>query len=374
MSTTPLDAWAVTAPGVESLTARELAALGIVPGAAEPGGVQFRADLGGVMRANLHLRTAVRVVVRVAAFRASAFYELERKARRVPWEGFVPPGAALRFRVTSRKSRLYHEDGIAERLAEAAGGGTAGSGLVQEFVVRIFRDVVTISADSSGALLHQRGYRLATAKAPLRETLAAAMLLGAGWDGTAPLIDPMCGSGTIPIEAALLARRIPPGRRRHFAFEHWPSFDPALWGGMLADADALALPRSPVAIAGSDRDAGAIEAAAANADRAGVTEDVVFRRVALSAIELPPGPGWIITNPPYGHRVGEAVPLRDLFARFGQVLRNRCPGWRAAILSANRMLEGQTGLPWEEVFRTTNGGIRVRLVVTPGIPAEPARL
>jgi putative N6-adenine-specific DNA methylase len=143
---------------------------------------------------------------------------------------------------------------------------------------------------------------------------------------------------------------------------------------MLADADTLALPRSPVAIAGSDRDAGAIEAAAANADRAGVTEDVVFRRVALSAIELPPGPGWIITNPPYGHRVGEAVPLRDLFARFGQVLRTRCPGWRAAILSANRMLEGQTGLPWEEVFRTTNGGIRVRLVVTPGIPAEPARL
>jgi putative N6-adenine-specific DNA methylase len=374
MSTTPLDVWAVTAPGVESLTARELAALGIVPGEAEPGGVQFRTDLGGVMRANLHLRTAVRVVVRVASFRASAFYELERKARRVPWEGFVPPGAALRFRVTSRKSRLYHEDGIAERLAEAAGGGTVGSDLVQEFVVRIFRDVVTISADSSGALLHQRGYRLATAKAPLRETLAAAMLLGAGWDGTAPLIDPMCGSGTIPIEAALLARRIPPGRRRQFAFEHWPSFDPALWAGMLSDADALMLPRSPVAIAGSDRDVGAIEAAAANAGRAGVIEDVVFRRVAVSAIEPPPGPGWIITNPPYGHRVGEAVSLRDLFARFGQVLRTRCPGWRAAILSANRMLEGQTGLPWEEVFRTTNGGIRVRLVVTPGIPAEPARL
>lgn len=370
MPATMLDAWVVAAPGLEPLTARELTTLGIEPGETEPGGVRFRADLAGVMRANLHLRTAGRVVVRVASFRASAFYELERKARRVPWKDFLPPGAALRFRVTSRKSRLYHEDGIAERLVEAAGGGGADADLVQEFVVRVFRDEVTISADASGALLHQRGYRLATAKAPLRETLAASMLLGAGWDGTMPLVDPMCGSGTIPIEAALLARRIAPGRHRRFAFENWPAFDRGAWEALLAEADEQTLPHAPVAIEGSDRDAGAIEAATANAERAGVSADIGFRRVALSALEPPPGPGWIITNPPYGHRVGEAKPLRDLFARFGQVVRRRCPGWRAAMLSANRMLEGQTGLPWEEVFQTTNGGIRVRLVVTPGIPAE----
>ncbi|MBS1241227.1 MAG: methylase, partial [Gemmatimonadetes bacterium] len=125
MSATPLDAWVVTAPGVEPITARELAALGIEPGQTEPGGVQVRTDLTGVMRANLHLRTASRVVVRVASFRASAFYELERKAKRVPWEGFLPRGATARFRVTSRKSRLYHQDGIAERLAAAAGGAAA---------------------------------------------------------------------------------------------------------------------------------------------------------------------------------------------------------------------------------------------------------
>ena len=372
MAAASLNAWAVTAPGLEPLAARELQAIGLAPEGIEAGGVRFSTDLAGVMRANLHLRTATRVVVRLASFRASAFYELERKARRVPWEDFLPPGAALRFRVTSRKSRLYHEDGIAERLVEAAGGGVADADLVQEFVVRIFRDEVTISADSSGALLHQRGYRLATAKAPLRETLAAAMLVGAGWDGTVPLVDPMCGSGTIPIEAALLARRIAPGRHRRFAFENWPSFDRAAWAALLAEADQQTLPHAPVAIEGSDRDAGAIEAATANAERAGVSADIGFRRVALSAIEPPPGPGWIITNPPYGHRVGEAKPLRDLFARFGQVVRTRCPGWRAALLSANRMLEGQTGLPWEEVFQTTNGGIRVRLVVTPGIPAKPS--
>lgn len=370
MPATMLDAWVVTAPGLELLTARELATLGLEPGETERGGIRFRTDLAGVMRANLHLRTAGRVVVRVASFRASAFYELERKARRVPWEGCLPPGAALRFRVTSRKSRLYHADGIAERLVEAAGGGVAGADLVQEFVVRVFRDEVTISADASGALLHQRGYRLATAKAPLRETLAASLLLGAGWDGTVPLVDPMCGSGTIPIEAALLARRIAPGRHRRFAFENWPSFDRRAWEALLAEADEQTLPRAPVAIEGSDRDAGAIEAATANAERAGVSADIGFRRVALSALEPPPGPGWIITNPPYGHRVGEAKLLRDLFARFGQVVRTRCPGYRAAMLSANRVLEGQTGLPWEEVFQTTNGGIRVRLVVTPGIPAE----
>jgi len=370
MTAASLTAWAVTAPGLEPLAARELQAIGLVPDGTEAGGVGFSTDLAGVMRANLHLRTATRVVVRIASFRASAFYELERKARRVPWGEVLAPGAVPRFRVTSKKSRLYHADGIAERLQEAAGGSPTDVGPVQEFVVRVFRDECTISADSSGALLHQRGYRLATAKAPLRETLAAAMLLGAGWDGTAPLLDPMCGSGTIPIEAALLARRIPPGRHRDFAFARWPSFDRAAWLQLLAEADEAILPSAPVSIGGSDRDAGAIEAALANAERAGVGQDVRFERRALSALSAGPDPGWLVTNPPYGHRVGEAQRLRDLFARLGQVARDRLPGWRLVMLSANRMLEGQTGLAWEEVFRTTNGGIRVRLLTAGGIPGQ----
>ena len=237
------------------------------------------------------------------------------------------------------------------------------SGAPQEFVVRLYHDECTVSADASGELLHRRGYRLAGAKAPLRETLAAAMLAGAGWDATAPLLDPMCGSGTIPIEAALLARGIPPGLDRSFAFQAWPGFDAGVWHRVSAAARERVLPRAGVAILGSDRDAGAIEAARANAERAGVAADVEWRRAAISAIDPPPGAGWMITNPPYGVRVGDRRRLRDLFAQLGNVARRRLVGWRVAFLSAHLELERQVGLPLETRFSTGNGGIRVRLVV-----------
>ena len=368
-----LDCYAITPPGVEALTAGELAALGMTPDATEPGGVSFRATLAQVVVANLELRTASRVLVRVATFHASAFHELERRAARLPWELYVPPGAAITFRVTSRKSKLYHQDGIAERLAGAASRCVPGVQLspddvAQRFVVRLFRDDCTVSVDASGAHLHQRGYRLATAKAPLRETLAAAMLLAACWNGAVPLVDPLCGSGTIPIEAALLARRVPPGLRRGFALERWPSFDPAVLRAAVAQAEDRILPRAPGPIVGADRDAGAIEAATGNAARAGVPEDIVFRRAAISALEPPPGPGVIVTNPPYGVRVGRSRDLRDLYARLGQVLRRRCPGWSVALLSARAELAAQTGLDLSTALSTTNGGIRVRLL-TGSVPA-----
>lgn len=368
-----LDCYAITPPGVEALTAGELTALGMAPNATEPGGVSFRATLAQVAVANLELRTASRVLVRVASFHASAFHELERRAARLPWEAYVPPGAGITFRVTSRKSKLYHQDGIAERLAGAAALRVPGARLArddeaQRFVVRLFRDDCTVSVDASGAHLHQRGYRLATAKAPLRETLAAAMLLAACWNGAVPLVDPLCGSGTIPIEAALLARRVPPGLRRGFALEKWPLFDPADLRAAVARAEDRILPRAPVPIVGADRDAGAIEAATGNATRAGVPEDIVFRRAAISALEPPAGPGVVVTNPPYGVRVGRSRDLRDLYARLGQVLRRRCPGWSVALLSARAELAAQTGLDLSTALSTTNGGIRVRLL-TGSVPA-----
>ena len=360
--------FAVAAPGLESLVGDELRSLAALHplevDQPEAGGVTFHTDRRGLYAANLHLRIASRVLVRVGAFHASAFHELERHAVRLPWADFVEPGRAVEFRVTSRKSRLYHQDAVAERLAAAVAplAGTSAADAPQEFVVRLFRDECTVSADASGELLHRRGYRLAVAKAPLRETLAAAMLAGAGWAGTAPLIDPMCGSGTIPIEAALLARQVPPGLHRGFAFERWPGFERAAWEEVLAVARSRILPHAAVPILGSDRDAGAVEAAQANAERAGVAEDVDWRRAAISAIEPPPGPGWIVTNPPYGTRVGERKRLRDLFATLGNVARRRCAGWEIAFLSAHAELERQTGLPLATKFDTENGGIRVRLV------------
>jgi putative N6-adenine-specific DNA methylase len=367
-----LSCYAVAAPGLESLVARELAALGrqleVQIQDTELGGVEFQTDPAGLCAVQLHLRVASRVLVRLGSFHAAAFGELERHALRLPWTEFVPPGRGVAFRVTSKKSRLYHQDAIAERLWAAAGvalGETPTAEAdrpTQEFVVRLFRDRCTVSADASGELLHRRGYRLAIAKAPLRETLAAAMLAAVEWEGGTPLIDPMCGSGTIPIEAALLARRIPPGLGRRFACIEWPGFDQAAWDAAVARAREGVLPRAPAPILGSDRDAGAIEAATANAARAGVAEEIEWTRAAISAIRPPPGPGWIVTNPPYGVRLGEVRRLRDLFAQLGNVARRCCAGWDVAFLATHPELERQTGLELNPVFRTDNGGIGVRLV------------
>jgi putative N6-adenine-specific DNA methylase len=219
-----------------------------------------------------------------------------------------------------------------------------------------------VSADASGELLHRRGYRLAGGKAPLRETLAAAMLAATGWGASVPLVDPMCGSGTIPIEAALLARRIPPGLEREFAFERWPEYDAMIWEELLAASRARILPRAEGVIVGSDRDAGAVAAASANAARAGVASDIEWRQTAISAVEPPATPGWIISNPPYGVRVGERQRLRNLYAQLGNVLRRRWQGWNVGFLSAHAELERQTALALETAFTTENGGIGVRLV------------
>ncbi|MBM3885279.1 MAG: class I SAM-dependent RNA methyltransferase [Gemmatimonadetes bacterium] len=378
------DAFAVTAPGLAPFASAELVALGIAPAATEPAGVSFTTDAAGLAAAQLGLRTVSRVIVRLASFRATAFHELERAARQVDWSTVLPAGAPFALRVTCRKSRLYHSDAVAERVAGAIArripGATWQQGVEtadepeetsvdaddppQLFIVRFDRDRCTISADASGALLHRRGYRLAVGRAPLRETLAAAMLFGADHDPTRPLVDPMCGSGTIAIEAALRARRFAPGLRRRFAAERWPQTDAAAWREARAAATDAMLASAPAPILASDRDAGAIDAARANAERAGVAQDIELRVAPLSALEPPPGPGLLIANPPYGVRVGETKPLRDLFARLGQVARTRCAGWDLVLLSADRGLESQVGLPFTERFATSNGGIPVRLVRT----------
>lgn len=361
------DCFAICAPGIEAVTAAELQALGATIDATEPGGVSFRADASLLYRANLELRTASRIVRRVAQFEARTWFELERHARKVPWGTLLGTGMVPGFDVTSRKSKLYHNRGIAERLERVVGvegkAATSDPAKVALFLVRVVRDHFTISADASGELLHRRGYRQETAKAPLRETLAAAMLLGCGWDGSTALVDPFCGSGTIPIEAALLARHIPPGLDRTFAFEAWPDFDAALWERICADARSRIVPGAP-RIVGSDRDAGATEAAAANAERAGVGASIELRNVPLSAVEALPGPGLLLTNPPYGVRIGEEKALRNLYAQLGNVARVRLPGWKVALLGANPRLEGQVGVPLREVWRTNNGGIPVHLVAS----------
>ncbi len=359
--------YAVTAPGLEPLAAAELRQLGLTPTATEPGGVSFDGTLTDVARANLHLRTASRVLVRLGGFHVRALGELERKAGHLPWRDWLPAGAAVSVRVTSRKSRLFHQKAVAERVLAASGGkatgddGDAEEAQGQLVIVRLLRDDAIISLDSSGPLLHRRGYRLASAKAPLRETLAAALLLDSGWNPTEPLLDPFCGSGTIAIEAALLARRIPPGLGRDFSFRRWLAWRPADWAALCDAAREQSLPRAPASISASDRDAGAIAAARANAERAGVAEDIAFRHAALSSFAPPAGPGRVVTNPPYGVRVSERGDLRDLYARLGQVARDRLAGWRITMLLPVAPLERETGLAFTQSLRTRNGGLAVRV-------------
>jgi putative N6-adenine-specific DNA methylase len=372
-----LDCFAAVAPGLEPFALAEAQALGL-PARAEEGGLAWSGDIRSVVAANVGLRIASRVLVRVAEFEARSFIELERWGRRIPWTVSVAPGASVRFRVTCRKSRLYHSDAVAQRLADAVSlavpgvrteADSTGDDEVLDrdhaslFVVRFYRDRCTVSADASGALLHRRGYRQATAKAPLRETLAAALVAASGWDGVAPLVDPMCGSGTIPIEAALLARRIPPGTHRSFSVERWPGVTPELVRAVRVELGATVLPAAPGTIVGSDRDAGGVASARENAARAEVASDIELGVHAISAMRLPEAErGWIVSNPPYGVRVGDSARVRDLWAQLGNVLRRRAPGWRVTLLSPDAALERQLQIPMHVVARTTNGGIPVRIV------------
>ncbi len=372
-----LDCYAIVAPGLESFALEEAKALGL-DAVLEEGGVAWTGDARSALLANAALRIASRVLVRLASFEARSFAELERHARKVQWARVLQSGDAVRFRVTCKKSRLYHSDAVAQRVADAVvrtvPGVRAHGGSVAEdegidddtslIVVRVMRDRVTVSADSSGALLHRRGYRQATAKAPLRETIAAAMLSASGWDEVSPLIDPLCGSGTIAIEAAMRARRMAPGAQRTFAMERWPTVPRGLGAAVRAELADRALPSAAGAIVGSDRDAGAITAATSNAERAGVTADVSWAVRSLSAAKFPESAkGWIVTNPPYGVRVGESDRVRDLWAQLGNVLRDRAAGWTLALLSPDAALERQLRIPLRVAASTSNGGIPVRVMV-----------
>jgi putative N6-adenine-specific DNA methylase len=371
--------FAVTAPGLEPYTRQEAVELNLIPAPTkstesdtefEPGGVTFKGELDALYRANLHLRTASRVLARLGNFfYAKTYKELLEKASRLPWERFLHPGQPVTLRISYHESQLNHarpindavHKAIANRLGQpsqgtADEGGTATHQLV---VVRVANDQVTISVDSSGTLLHKRGYRQAIAKAPLRETLAAAILMASGWDMKSPLLDPFCGSGTIPIEAAMMAQGIPPGVDRHFAFMDWPGFEEELW------QQAKDAAKSPVteipSIMGSDRDAGAIRMAKANAERAGVAEHIQFENHTVSNIHPPREKGWVVTNPPYGKRVSEGSDLRNLYAQLGNVLRKHCPGWHLAALSNDSRLIGQMRVELDMSLSLRSGGIRVKL-------------
>jgi putative N6-adenine-specific DNA methylase len=371
--------WCSCAPGLEKLLAEELTGLGLKPKEVEPGGMSAGMTPEQLYAANLHCSVASRITVRLGKFHAAEFWELEKRAERLAWHAWLPKGSEVAFRVTSRKSKLYHNDGIAERLGalvaakvpgvsvaapsvdEDEGAEARPSAHTQLFLVRLINDEVTISIDASGDLLYRRGWRHETAKAPIRETLAAAMLAASGWAPAGALHDPFCGAGTLVIEAARRARHIPAGWDRSFAFERWPTFDAAAWREVRARAEGAIRPLPGGTLLGTDRDPGAIRAALANARRAGVAGEVQFAEADVR--DLPPQDGTaIVTNPPYGVRVGDPGDVVPLYGALGRLARGK--GTTLTFLSPDHALTQATRVSTRTAWRSTNGGIGVECLVS----------
>jgi putative N6-adenine-specific DNA methylase len=355
-----------TAPGLEDALCEEVGGKGFRQPKAVPGGVVTRGGWPDVWRANLWIRGATRVLARIARFRVTHLAQLDARARQLPWADVLRPDVPVRVEAACSASRIYHSGAAAERIATAI-ARTLGAPVSDEAEVtvmaRIEQDQCTISIDTSGEPLHRRGHKQEVNAAPMRENLASLFLRRCGFDGTEPVLDPMCGSGTFVIEAAEIAARLNPGRSRHFAFEKLASFDAEAWQRM-----RLARPmRVPdFRCHGSDRDAGAIAMSRANAVRAGVSDFVEFRQATVSEIRPPEGPpGLVIINPPYGSRLGEAEALLPLHRALGQVLLARFRGWRVGLVTSQPRLARATALPFLPTGAPVpHGGLRVTLFRT----------
>ncbi|MQX34968.1 THUMP domain-containing class I SAM-dependent RNA methyltransferase [Roseospira navarrensis] len=366
--TDPLDIFLVTLPGLEDALLAEARALDFRDAASVPGGVTLRGGWPEAWRANLMLRGASRVLVRVASFRAFHLAQLDKRARRVDWAALLRPDVPVRVEAACKGSRIYHDRAAAQRIARAIQDGAGAPVSAEAEVVvkaRIQGDVCTISLDTSGEGLHKRGHKEAVGKAPMRETLAALFLRQCGYDGREPVVDPMCGSGTFVIEAAEIAAGLRPGRSRRFAFEHLATFDAGAFAAIKGPAPAPVGAAQPVAF-GFDRDAGAIAMSRQNAARAGVEALTAFGEQAISDLTPPEGPpGLVIVNPPYGTRIGDSKGLVPLYGALGRTLRDRFAGWRVGLVTSEPSLAKATGLPFAPPGPPVpHGGVRIRLYAT----------
>jgi putative N6-adenine-specific DNA methylase len=356
----------VTAPGLESALCDEARALGFRQPVAITGGVTIRGGWPEVWRANLELRGAGRVLARIGAFRVLHLAQLDKRARRIAWSDVLRQDVPFRVEASCRSSRIYHSGAAAERIERAIReelGAPASPDAEVCIKARIENDLCTLAVDTSGEPLHKRGHKEAVNKAPMRETMASLFLRLCGYDGTEPVVDPMCGSGTFIIEAAEIAAGLMPGRTRHFAFEQLANFDEAAWQRLRSDGNAV----TPAArFYGSDRDAGAVNMSRANAERAGVSRITTFQQFTVSDLTAPSGPpGLVIVNPPYGTRIGEQKSLHPLYRVLGQTLLDRFSGWRVGLITSERSLAKATGLPFAPPSGpVSHGGLRVTLFQT----------
>jgi putative N6-adenine-specific DNA methylase len=365
--------FASTAKGVEEVLAAELVRIGCKDVNVGSGGVRFGGGMEACYRANLWLRTASRVLMPLAEFRCETPEDLYRGVRAIPWIKYLTPEMTLAVDCNLRDSALTHSGFVALKTKDAIVDvlrdrlGTRPSVDTKDpdlrVNVRLFRNSCTVSLDSSGSPLDRRGYRLDRHEAPLKENLAAALVELSGWDGSVPFVDPMCGTGTIAIEAALKGLNVAPGLlRAGFGFQRWPGFDRLLWSRLVREAREARLAELPAPVAGSDISHSAIAMAHENARRAGVGELISFGRIPIAELLPPPGPGVLVVNPPYGKRLGEEEALKPLYKEIGDVLKQRCKGYTAYLFTGNLQLAKSVGLKAARRIVLYNGPIECRLL------------
>lgn len=356
----------VTVPGLEQLLCDEALECGFAGAVAVPGGVTLQGTWPDVWRANLVLRGATRVLARIGGFLAFHLAQLDKRSRKFPFGELLRADIPLRVQVTTKASKIYHAGAATQRIEKAltdTHGLTLDPDATLVLKVRIDDNNVLFSLDTSGESLHKRGHKEAVGKAPMRETLAALMLRQAGYTGAEPVVDPMCGSGTFVIEAAEIAAGLLPGRSRSFAFQDLANYDAKAFEAM----KVAPVQQPPAQFYGSDRDAGAVRMATANAERAGLAHLTHFANHAAGEITPPEGPkGLVIVNPPYGARIGNKQLLYPLYGTLGKTMLERFKGWRVALVTSEPSLAKATGLPWKpQGPAIAHGGMKVWLWQTP---------
>lgn len=356
----------VTAPGLEQLLRAEAIEKGFRKPKVIFGGVLIKGDWATAWRANLDIRGASKVLVRLGQFKASNLAQLEYQLRNFPWGQTLRSDVPVRIDASCKGSHIYHSGAVIERIENAI-KNDLGADVSREaeliIKARIDNNLCTISIDTSGEMLHKRGHKEEVNKAPMRENLAALMLRQCGYNGKETVLDPMCGSGTFVIEAAEIAASLYPGRSRHFAFEHLKTFDDVQWQALRGRGNNKI---TTVKFYGSDSDPGAIRMSLANAARAGVSEQTEFKQLSINDIVPPDGPpGLVIVNPPYGDRIGNMKELDTLHRSLGQRLKVHFTGWRVGLVTNNETLAKKTGLPFvHESEPIHHGGIRVKVYST----------
>ena len=368
--------------GLESVMKREIYDLGYEVIKVEDGRVTFEGDAEAICRANIFLRGTERVLLQVGRFRATTFDELFEGIKALPWEEFIPENGKFWVKkASSIKSKLFSPSDIQSIVKKAMVERLKQSYDIEWFPedgapypVRVFlnKDEVMVTLDTSGESLHKRGYRLATSKAPITETLAASLIMLTPWHKDRILVDPFCGSGTFPIEAAMMAANIAPGMNREFTAEQWTNFIPRqLWYDAVEEAQDMVNLDVEVDIQGYDIDPEVVKAARENAKRAGVDKLIHFQQRPVAELSHPKKYGFIICNPPYGERLEEKADLPELYSQIGEAYK-ALDSWSMYLITSYEDTERYIGRKADKNRKIYNGMLKTYFYQFMG-PKPPKR-